>query len=186
MASQGPNFPDIGVSDNANGGTIAWSNPGNIAADDGSVAAAAMTSGATSEHLKGTDFDFAIPAGATIDGIVLEIERRGQATDRISDVDVKLVKGGAVVGDNKAAGSFWTTTLTYQSYGGASDLWGTTWTESDVNALGFGAVMSCTSTGGSSGAQVDAFRITVHYTEGGGGGGGQPPRSMHQFRMRRI
>lgn len=59
-------------------------------------------------------------------------------------------------------------------YGGPTDLWGTTWTDSDVNASDFGAVLSASITKSGKNPQyanVDAMRITIYYTAGGGGGG---------------
>jgi hypothetical protein len=59
---------------------------------------------------------------------------------------VRLVKGGVISGDNKATGSI-TTSDAYYSFGGAADLWGLTLTESDIEASGFGVVVSFNGTG---------------------------------------
>lgn len=167
MTTTGPNLAGTGADDSAVG-TIAWSSPGNLTAEDGSEAAASVTAGATTHYLKATNFGFSIPSGDTIDGILVEVKNRAQTASRISDVTVSIVKGGSVVGDNKAFGTTWPTALTWRSYGGAADLWGTTWTDSDINASNFGVVISCTNSSGTVGARVDAIRITItHSTPGG-------------------
>jgi len=65
-----PLYP-TGGSDDSAAGTISWSNPGNITADDASYATAAA---GTSHYLKGA-FGFAIPSNATITGVMVEIKR---------------------------------------------------------------------------------------------------------------
>jgi photosystem II stability/assembly factor-like uncharacterized protein len=84
-------------------------------------------------------------------------------TSTINDTTVKLVKGGAVVGDNKADAANWPGADAYTTYGGAADLWGTTLTVSDVNANNFGVVVSATRGNGAK-SYVDHIRITVYYT----------------------
>lgn len=166
MPSNGPQPP-------ANGSSvapgIAWTNPGNITAEDGSVATCAIMSMMASEELRGKRYDFAaIPGGATIDGIVVEIKKSGTSL-AISDFKVQLLKAGTGTGDNKAAGGSWPTSLTYSTYGGSSDLWGTTWTVSDVNDINFGVLLVANSTPGGT-ANVDHMRITVYYTDASTGG----------------
>jgi hypothetical protein len=56
--------------------------------------------------------------------------------------------------------------LTNQSYGNATDLWGSTWTPADINNAGFGAVLSVFNTRslGAATATVNFMQITVTYT----------------------
>jgi len=53
---------------------------------------------------------------------------------------IKLIKGGAISGNNKSTGATIPTTLTTVSYGGTNDLWGLTFSVADVNASNFGVV----------------------------------------------
>lgn len=170
---QGPYLPTTGVSTTAGSPEGSpWTNPGNITADDGSLATASISFSADfSPYLKGTGFGFNLPSTATVTGIILDINRRKDAFDAI-DNTVKIVKGGTVVGDNKASGTSYPASLTVASYGGVSDLWGTTWAYTDINASNFGAVLSFTQNGSSSaGAAVDSFKITVVYTDTAGSRG---------------
>lgn len=168
MTTTGPNLTGTGANDAAVG-TIAWATPTNITVEDGSEAAASVTASGITNYIKGTNFGFSIPSGDTINGITVEFKKRAQTATRITDVTVSIVKGGSVVGDNKAdLVTFWSTTLGWVSYGGAADLWGTTWTDTDINASNFGVVLNCTNASGTVGARVDAIRITItHSTPGG-------------------
>ena len=148
-------------------GTVAWSNPNRITADDTLYATAALNN-ATSQYLQGTNYGFAIPANATINGIVVTIGRFENTTGSGNDVRdnvVRLIKGGAVTGDNKAdTVTEWPTgTSSFATYGTNSDLWGTTWTPAEINASDFGVALSANSTNSRT-ASVDYMQIGVTYT----------------------
>lgn len=159
MASEGPLSPGTLASDGAHGSN-AWSNPSNAASSNDTYASVA-TDG-TSEYLKATNFGFAIPAGATINGIVVDIERKA-AMAGVTDDRVRIVKGGTVQTEDKAAPGTWPTDDTVATYGDSSSLWGAAWTAGDINDSGFGVVLSVSVT--SDQADVDHITITVHYTE---------------------
>lgn len=174
MPSSGPNSGGTFV-DDTSVGTITWNSPGNAASSNDVRASASMlgSSGIISHYLKATNFGFSIPGGSTIDGVVVEIERkRSVSGGQISDSTVKLVIGGVVSGNNKAnTGVAWPTADAYFTYGSSSDTWGLSLTDSDINASTFGVVISVLKlTGGkTSQGTIDHIRITIHYTTGGGG-----------------
>lgn len=60
----------------------------------------------------------------------------------VRDSSIRLVKGGTIVGDDNASATNWTDEDVVATYGGSSDLWGATWTSSDINADDFGIVVS--------------------------------------------
>ena len=169
--SSGPRYPGTGDFVTAGAGTVAWSNPTRITADDTNYATVDL-SHETSHYLRGTNYGFTIPDSATIIGIQVEIGRRAENSSSWSymrDNIIKLVKGGNPVGNNKAlTGTNWPTSITNKDYGGAADLWGTTWTPADINAANFGAVISTTSDSffGCI-ATVDYIRIAITYTNVG-------------------
>lgn len=168
MASQGPNSAGAGA--NQTGvGTVAWSNPENVAQSDDTYATAFLFAGGGTYHLVCSSFGFSIPSGATIDGIVAEVEQ-AQITGspgNLADLEIKIVKGGVIGATNKAA-NVWPDVDAYAVYGGSSDLWGEEWTAEDVNASGFGVAVSALSVSvkGAVTAAVDHVRMTVYYTEG--------------------
>lgn len=171
MASQGPLSPGT-LANDTTGGAAAWTSPSNAAASDGANATALLDPGGdtTTQYLKATNFSFSIPAGATINGILLEVKKDGGS---IFDLGVQSVKGGAIAGDDKADFvTDWSTYAgaSYASYGGAADLWGRTWAYSDINASTFGAVIDAQlDSAGIQTAYIDHIRITVYYTAAAAG-----------------
>lgn len=171
MASQGPNSPGT-VVDDATVGTVAWTNPDNAKVSD-NVYATALDGAVTTHYLKASNLGFAIPAGATINGIVVEIERAGYDLGGgvlVKDSAVRIIKADGTVGTTNKGDTVnaWPVTDTYKTYGSSSDLWGETWTSADINDVDFGVVLSAllTETGpeGPNFANVDHIRITVYYT----------------------
>lgn len=172
MAAQGPLYPGTTANlSNAPESAEPWVNPGNVSADDGTeatITAATYDSPDISQILVCSNFGFSIPASATIDGITVEIDRRNSA-GAASDNRVQLAKGTAfanLVGSNLAdTATDWPTTLATVSYGGAANLWGTTWTPSEINASSFAVFLSVQADAANTDIQVDFIRATVTYTE---------------------
>lgn len=170
MASVGPNSPGTLANDSSTG-TTAWSTPSNAGASD-DVRAICLLSGAplTGQYLAATNFGFSVPSGATINGIVVEVERRcpGGVTLQ-SDNRVRIIKSGTIGATDKATATGWPTTDTIASYGGASDLWGETWSDTDINSSTFGVAISPkrSSFKVARSMEIDHIRITVHYTVAG-------------------
>ena len=165
--TSGPNNAGTGANRTGVGSTV-WSNPGNITAVGTPFATVATGLGGTSNYLFASNYGFSIPANATINGIELTIRRSSQETIGFGNRDnqVRLVKNNNIEATNKAVGGVYPTDLTNQSYGNATDLWGTTWTPADINNALFGAVLSVNNTNllQSRTATVDFMQITVTYT----------------------
>jgi PKD repeat protein len=158
-------------------GTVDWQNPTNAQTQNNVYANATLwkdtpTVNTVSHYLKVTGFNFTIPGGATIQGIVVEVDRYGGSGTSggraITDNSIKLVKGGAISGDDKSTGLLWPASdpHTYVSYGNSTDLWGLSWTPADINASNFGVVVSAQKGNANKDTQtahVDHIRITVYY-----------------------
>ena len=150
-------------------GSGIWINPGNITAADSTYATVTLSSSLNpiSHYLQGTNYGFAIPGNATINGIQVTIGRyeSGQTSGNdVRDSIVRLMKSGTLDGSNKAATSTeWPSANTAASYGANNDLWGTTWTADDINAANFGVALSANSTNNRI-AYVDYMQIAVTYT----------------------
>ena len=170
-STQGP-FSGSDFSDDNSIGSFPFSIPGNAVTSDNSRSSAnallILLNGNT-HYLKVTGFGFSIPALATITGIRVEVEKSARDISilaTVRDNDVKLVKSGSPVGDNKAHGSSWPDSDTYDSYGDTTDTWGDTWTPTEINSSDFGIVFSARINGLVSlipTARVDHIRITVFY-----------------------
>jgi hypothetical protein len=155
------------VVDNSSVGTVAWTNPGNVSVVDGTFATATVTntSAQTTHYIVATGMGFSIPANATIAGITVEWDRKVNTASNTADNAVRLVKAGSIETTDRSSGSTWQTGLNYIQYGGTSDLWGDTWTPSDINSAGFGAAISAKTTSAVNRTfSIDWVRITVYYT----------------------
>ena len=175
------------------GSTFKWQNTSNASTqndiytsllftDVSNVLAAAPTSISPADetnYLVCKNLDSNIPNDATIEGIKIYIDRynsfTGDGTVIITDNAIYLTKNGTdTVGNNKSVGTVWpsTDTDTYATYGGVSDLWGTTWTASEINNDNFGVMIGPTiefdgltgENGGS--AKVDHVYIEITYAGG--------------------
>lgn len=137
-------------------------------ANDGTFAVLAATSG-TSLHCKGFSLS-ALPSGAQVVGIKVEIERSAGAANNTTDAAVVLT-GIPGRGENKAGGS-WPTSQTIATYGGSSDTWGIEGlTTDDLKDANFGVLLVAKRV--SSGTpmnspSVDFVRVTVYYVDRAG------------------
>lgn len=132
-------FPGTGVNDNSTG-TGAWTNPGNVTANDASYTFA--LTGPTTQYLKATNPNPSLAAGSIITQVDLVINRNdGFNNNSVKDAIVKLVVAGAVTGSNLAdtvtswGGSFSSVTYSFT---------GLNLSVADVTASNFGAVLSAT------------------------------------------
>jgi len=166
MADTGWKSPGTVVNDNSVG-TVAWEDPSYAKANDDNYAFSAG-SGVITQYLKATNFGFNIPSGATITGIEMSF-KRGVFLENTYDEYIKIVKSdGSIGATNKALTSTdWLTESTYQSYGGSNDLWGETWTPTDINDVDFGVAISADIYYDEYGITfIDHIQIKVYYTSG--------------------
>lgn len=77
------------------------------------------------------------------------------------DHRVQLMLAGTVGGNDLSSTTAWPTTDAYASYGGPSNLWGRSWSTTDINASNFGAAVSARVQNGT--ARVDHMRLSVYY-----------------------
>lgn len=149
-------------------GTVAWTNPGNAVSSDNNYATASVD-GTITRYLQCTSYGFAIPAGATINGISVNVERKSNDTANggSTDAAMRLVKAGVIGGTDRSTATTYTLADVVEAHGGVADLWGTTWTAADVNAANFGAAFAATkasSTGAAHTVSVDHIQISIDYT----------------------
>jgi hypothetical protein len=120
----GPTNAGAGVNNNAIG-TSAWSSPGNIITAGSPYATQNLPSDATSNYLQSSNYGFAIPAGATINGITVNIRRQVTGTNNMFDSVVSLVKGGTITGSDLSSGIAWpNNSFATATYGGAAQFVG--------------------------------------------------------------
>lgn len=171
MSNTAATFPTTGTTEFGGGLIGSWSNPTRVVANDNSYATWFILGPGNSRYLYAKTFNFAIPTGATIDGIVVNIGRKADTASAVKDYRVYIAKADGTFGTtNKAdTSTFYGTSESEATYGSSTDLWGETWTAEDINDADFGAALSTTDTyfDGST-ISVDYFTITIYYTEGAG------------------
>ena len=152
-------------------GQQGWSLKDNIKLDNNQTATNFFPGVRTTHQLRGSNFGFAIPGSATIDGITFQVQKKEGGAGTTVDLSVRLVdEDGAVFGDDKADNSTpYPNNLTNVDYGGVADKWGVTLTPAIVNDSDFGAILSASLN--NSQAKIDYFKITVNYTTGAGEAG---------------
>jgi hypothetical protein len=164
--SQGPNNGATFVSTPFTGSIRPWNNPGNAITSNGQRATTTNTGGGGtySEYLNASNFGFSVPAGATILGIVVAVQR-DDAQNNTRDHAVRIVKNSVIGATDKALAANWPTTEAYQSYGSSTDLWGETWTPADINNANFGFVISARKiANGAQAERINHIQITVHFS----------------------
>jgi hypothetical protein len=160
------NGPPGSAGPRAGSAATGWTSSANVFSSNNVRASAVVAANGQSPNLDITGFGFTIPAGSRIDGITAVIERSASASSSLDDFDVYLLKGGVATGNDKAvSGTYYPTSDANRTYGNSSDLWGTSWTATDVNASNFGLRLRVDSDVGSSvTAYVDYVSITIDYT----------------------
>lgn len=106
------------------------------------------------------DFDFVIPASATINGIEVAIEGNADTTAEVS-VDLSWNNGGGYTGIDPSTnfvngGNDATIVL-----GGAANLWGRTWTVAEFSNANFQVRLTTTGAGD---IEIDQVQVKVHFT----------------------
>jgi hypothetical protein len=141
----------------------AWTNPGNITADDDTNAVCIFGAAGQGDDLKGSDFGFAIPGGATIDGF--EVRAQLAENTNISYTYVNIGIDDSTLGTSKNPAQALSGILTDYDQGGAADLWGLTWTPAEVNSADFQVRIRVTNnTAGGDAGVCDAVWVNVHFT----------------------
>lgn len=165
----GPTNPQVATDATGVGtGSVSWTNVNNIKASDNNRASATISGSNITHYVKASGFGFAIPAGATILGIKVEVEKsvNSGGSGSVLDAQVKIVKSDGTVGSlDKSSGSSWpsVSSETYTNYGGIADLWGEIWTPSDINSSNFGVVIAAKGSSANRTANIDHVRISITY-----------------------
>lgn len=163
-SSQGPAggtiFPNVGW---------AWTNPQNAAASDDVYSSATISSGGTPIH-KTAGFGFNIPAGSTINGIEISVERNSDFcfSTCFIDLQASLMKDGSnpIASSNQVIpNDYWPATDTVKTYGGPSNLWGQSWTVDEINSSNFGfAISAFKMAAGTKTVNIDYVSAKIYYT----------------------
>ncbi|NQY11836.1 MAG: hypothetical protein HRT71_20255, partial [Flavobacteriales bacterium] len=146
------------------GGGQVWSNKNEAISLNSTYATSTPDEGAT-QKLRAKTFGFAITDGDDIDGVEVKIVWSANNADRIFQSQVKLTLGGVLIGTSASTGSAISTVEGTTTFGGAADLWGGTWTETDIEDATFGVQFKVTETGdGTNTISVDHITISIFHS----------------------
>lgn len=150
-------------------GKALWANVNNAKVNDANYAQCIVGKGTYSNWLRLTNFDFSeIPAGATIDGLEVQIFKQQPLPEMydIHDSVVRLRDSGGQTGDNKASAVDWPSVKSTFLYGTAIDDWNAGLSDSDVRAASFGIDISALNTDSSYNQYANVYycQIRVYYT----------------------
>ena len=164
MATAGPNSPSA-----ASGS--GWVGLTQVYSSDDFYASVGVSGSSTSTALLVQGYGFSIPAGSSINGITVVIERKANVASYLKDYTIQLLNGsGTGVGSNKAdTGTYWPTSDANKTYGSSSDTWSASLTDTDVNSSSFGVQIVAQNTSISARTiYVDYVSITIDYTAASG------------------
>lgn len=156
--ASGPNTAGIGI----NSGTgVAWTNPNNVtsAINYATVSLSLFNQGSMFDQ--GTQFGFSVGASNVIVGIMLQFDYISTDPSGQSNFVIGMLKSGAQIGINKTVTPS-TINPTTVTLGSTSDLWGATWTASDINNAAFGVQISARTNGPSVNFSIKNVNITVY------------------------
>jgi hypothetical protein len=144
-----------------------WTTTANTYSSDNTYASfgnLSNTVGSFTDYLVVTGFNFNVPAGLSVLGISIEIER-SDVNGNTADHSIRIVKDGNIETAERSTGIAYPATDAYQSYGGSTDLWGQTWNYKELNDPGFGVAIAAKriNTGGQTQGRVDHVRITLYF-----------------------
>lgn len=172
MPSQS-NYP--GTVENVTGTGVDWVDLDNVKIPDEGLYDYATATSAFSQDtavIKATNFNFTLPVGCTVLGIIVYVSKLGDqpgSADYVVDKSVRLYKAGTLVGDDKATISKWPVLEVETSYGSSANLWGESWLRTDILNSGFGVAVQASiendSESGDVTAYIDYIRIEVYYEE---------------------
>ncbi len=115
------------------------------------------------------NYSFGIPSGATIDGIEVQCEFNNALGGFVSTVQFSLSWNNGTNYTATKSDTVTGTTDATKTYGGATDTWGRSWTDSEF-ADGTFLMKIEGKTGFGATCRVDWLAVKVYYTAAGGGG----------------
>lgn len=165
--TSGPNNPSSS-STNSSVGTVAWNTISNTyTSDDLRATSNNLSNGDVTNYIIATGFGFNIPSTSVIDGIKVTVELSDDAgVGGIKDNLVYIVKGGVISGTNLSKSTAWPNADASRNYGGTSNLWGLSWSYTDINSVNFGIAISAyrASGAGTNNAKIDHIEMTISYS----------------------
>ena len=140
--------------------SFSWTNPTNVEGNSAYATATATNNGTS--IIRTNTYGFSGLGGVTITGI--QVNATCFATGGVNPtLQIALDKASALY--TTFSGQVMPGSSAVLTFGGAGNLWGGTWSGTDIDAAGFGVELYCITTSGSSAVSVKNVTITVFYTQ---------------------
>jgi hypothetical protein len=164
--TQGPNAPAFADYSANNGGTRIWTNASGIIGATGEANCTKLGAADVPMILYGRNFGFNLASTDVITGYTLTLNGRAYVTPGTSSATLQMSMDRAAWQGSKSI-VLASSSATPFTVGGASDLWGTSFTPAQVSDTQFTVGLFATSNIANS-FGIGQWRLTVHYTTLGG------------------
>lgn len=154
----------------------AWTNPGNVTAEDVTYANVNLGKNASSDWLTATNFGFdgagGVPSdAASINGIEMRFKCYGSSGTDCGDSAIYLLdSASAQQGDNKTSSTKWPTSNNWRElYGSSTDAWNASLDAADIRSANFGVRISANNSNFTTARDfyVDCVQIRITYLAAG-------------------
>lgn len=162
--SDGPNSPASATDEGD------WTNPTNIFTSDDNRAENNNPDPFPQHILRGNNFSLSIPAGATINGVVVDIEgNSGEPNPARRNYEVALGVSGFTPNGNWKSGQLDQDTDGTQTFGSSSDMWGSSLDRDDIVSTDFSVLIRDADADFGT-HKIDHAQVTAYFTVAGGAG----------------
>lgn len=148
--------------DVAAAGSVAWSTPTNITANDGTYATASVVATQITHYLTALGGSFSVPSNATITGVLAEVEGKANNASP-TNLSCRVIKNGTIT-TAETRTAIVTNSDAYMQFGGPNELWGLSLTPEQVNSSNFGIALFVDTAANTQTYSIDHVRIIVFYT----------------------
>ena len=131
--------------------------------DSGTGTSTSCTSSSKDKH-RFRDYGIALAPGASIKGIEVRLDARADSSSGSPRMCVQLSWNGGSSWTSAKSTSTLTTTETTYVLGGATNIWGRTWSAADLGNAGFRLRVITTSSSRSRDFLLDWVAVKIHYT----------------------
>ena len=149
-------------------GTSTWLDVNGALLDDGAEAQNNIDKFEFSHWLRVYSLDGSVPSNCIIDGIELQVHRRAEKNNRLTDSSLRLsINSTVLIGDNKASAAAWSNVNETITYGSGIDIWNSGITFPDINNSNFGIMFSVQNNNKKdTKAFIRYIGIKIYYTSG--------------------
>lgn len=144
---------------------MAWANPGNASMMDNASATVTFSPALLSQRLVASGFNFGLPAGAFVSGVVAQVRKSASSINSVRDERAFLRLGLLQSESRNNPNAPWLLAFNVETVGTPTERWGLSneLTAEAVSAPDFSFLLSATSNALTSTASIENVQLTVHW-----------------------